>query len=55
MGTPAPDGDVGGWPRPGVWRNLTTGLPVSSFNHVSAEVTSALPSGLLVAELPALT
>lgn len=55
MVTPAPDSDVGGWPRPGVWRSLTTGLPVSSFTYVSAEVTSTLLSGLLVAELPALT
>lgn len=38
-----------------MWRNLTTGFPVSSFKYVSAGVTNTLSSGLLVAELPALT
>lgn len=55
MGTPAPDGDVRGWPRPRVWWRLITEFPVFSSKFVLAGVTSALPSGLLVAELPALT
>lgn len=36
MGTPALDGDVGGWPRPGEWRRLATRLPVSPSKHISA-------------------
>lgn len=34
MGTPALDGDVGGWPRPGKWR-LATRLPVSPSKRIS--------------------
>lgn len=35
MGTPALDGDVGGWPRPGEWRRLATRLPVSPSKRIS--------------------